>query len=255
MKKIERTLNLELSGLHVREAEGEGESRLVEGHAVVFGRRSVNLVPWSSYREVYEVMEPGCIDMELINRSDVMLTVFHDNSKILGRSVNGKGTLQLGIDAKGVWVRCEVAKTSAGDDALESIRRGDIAGMSFAYTADEDDNEHGVSYERMQEKSKEGKEVWIRHVKKCSGLYDVTIAGHPAYQDTDVSNREVSEAMDDKLDKLGSLMDKRDGAGDGEKREEAGDAEKREEDWQKKTLRSKWRELQMAIKTNDLLED
>jgi len=238
-------INLQMSGLHVREAEGgEKESRVIEGHAVVFGQRSVNLVPWSSMREIYEVMEPGSIDQELINRSDVVLTCFHNDDMILGRIVNGKGTLELGIDEVGVWVRCDVAKTSAGDDALESIRRGDITGMSFCYTCDEEDNENGVSYERTQETGENGKEVWIRHVKKCNGLYDVTIAGHPAYQGTDVSNREIGEAVETKLNR---------DVEEQQKREAEAEAQKREEE--KKTYARKWRELQMMQQIDDLLED
>lgn len=244
MTKINRTINLQLSGLHIREAEGEQESRVIEGHAVVFGQRSVNLVPWSSYREIYEVMEPGSITQELINRSDVVLTAFHNNEMIFGRSVNGNGTLQLSIDDKGVLVRCELAKTSAADDILELIRRGDVCGMSFCYTADEDDNEHGVSYERTAETGENGKEVWLRHVKQCNGLYDVTIAGHPAYQGTDVSNREVGEAMEKRIEKPIEDTQKREAEVAAKKAEEA-----------KKTRDAKLRVLQMDLLADDLLED
>lgn len=191
MEKIQRQLNLDLSGLHVREAEGEEESRTIEGHAVVFGVRSVNLVPWSTWRELYEVMEPGCITDELIRSSDIVLTAFHDNTAILGRSRNGKGTLGVGLDDKGMPIRCELAKTERVNELLSAIKRGDISGMSFAYTADEDDSENGVSYEREAEKTADGKEVWIRHVKRVTGLYDVTIAGHPAYPQTDIAQREI----------------------------------------------------------------
>jgi phage head maturation protease len=46
-KKLNRQIDLQVSGLKVREAvEGE-KSRTIEGYAVVFGVRSVNLVPWS----------------------------------------------------------------------------------------------------------------------------------------------------------------------------------------------------------------
>ena len=188
MKKVIREINLELSGLHVREAEDEQkESREIEGYAVVFGKRSVNLTPWSERREIYEVMEPGSITEELLKRSDIVLTAFHDNSFILGRSTNGKGTLRVGVDTTGVWVRCELAKTSRADEILEGIKRGDLSGMSFAYTADSGDSENGVSYERTEEKGAGNREVWIRHVKRVTGIYDVTVAGHPAYKDTELS--------------------------------------------------------------------
>ena len=166
---------------------------------MVFGVRSVNLVPWSSWREVYEIMEPGCITEELINSSDVVLTAFHDNSKILGRSVNGKGTLSLSIDDTGLMQSCEWPKTNTADELLVAIQRGDIAGMSFAFEADEDDSENGVSYERLEEKTEDGKEVWLRHVKRVTALYDVTVAGHPAYPQTDIARREIDEFLDSKI--------------------------------------------------------
>lgn len=191
MGKITRNIDLAFAGLRVREAEDGEKSRTIEGHAVVFNQRSVNLTPWSSYREVYEVMEKGSITQDLINRSDVVLTAFHNNEIILGRSVKGKGTLTLTIDDSGVLCRCVLAETAKADEILSGIERGDITGMSFAYTADEEDSENGVSYER--EEDKDGKEIWLRHVKRVNGLYDVTIAGHPAYPQTDIAQREIDD--------------------------------------------------------------
>ena len=198
-KKMNREIDIAVSGLCVREAEGEGRSRTIEGHAVVYGVRSVNLTPRSSYREVYEVMERGCISTDLLNRSDVPLTAFHDNTAILGRWRMGKGTLKLTLDVRGLKIECTLAETSRADELLSAIERGDISGMSFAFTADEDDSENGVSYEKLAERSADGKEVWIRHVKRVSGLYDVTIAGHPAYPQTDIAQREAEAFFDEKL--------------------------------------------------------
>ena len=141
-KKLNRQIDLQVSGLHVREAaEGEERSRTIEGYAVVFGVRSVNLVPWSSYREVYEIMEPGSITNELLQRSDVVLTAFHDNTAILGRWRNGKGTLNLQLDKRGLRVECTLADTERANELLSAIERGDITGMSFAFRADEEDSE------------------------------------------------------------------------------------------------------------------
>lgn len=198
LQKQTRQIELQVCGLQVRQAaEGEERSRTIEGHAVVFGVRSVNLTPWSSYREVYEVMERGCISTELLNRSDVVLTAFHDNTAILGRWRQGKGTLKLELDVRGLKMSCTLADTERANELLSAIERGDINGMSFAFTADEADSENGVSYEKLEERSADGKEIWIRHVKKITGLYDVTIAGHPAYPQTDVAQR---EALDKEFD-------------------------------------------------------
>jgi HK97 family phage prohead protease len=198
-KKLKREINLQVSGLCVREAEDGQKSRTVEGYAVVFGVRSVNLTPWSSDREVYEIMEPGSITPDLLSRSDVVLTAFHNNQMILGRWRMGKGTLTLELDQRGLKIRCTLAETATADELLAAIERGDITGMSFAFTADEEDNVNGVVYEKTSERAASGKVVWLRHVKKVTGLYDVTIAGHPAYEQTTIEARELNDALEAKL--------------------------------------------------------
>ena len=233
-KKLNRQIDFQMCGLHVREAEGEQKSRTIEGHAVVFGVRSVNLTPWSPYREVYEIMEPGCITNDLLNRSDVVLTAFHDDTAILGRWRQGRGTLSMGFDQRGLLVRCTLAETERANELLSAIERGDISGMSFAFTADEDDSENGVSYERTETKNEAGKEVWVRHVKRVTGLYDVTIAGHPAYLQTDIAQRAATDkALDAIIGERAGLVAKR----------EAEKAAQEELDRQKAELKQREAEL------------
>ena len=189
MKQV-RFFPNDLCGLQVREDENGQQSREVNGRAIVFGVRSVNLTPWSSTRVVYEVLEPGCLTQELINRSDVIYNLNHNSSvlNVLGRFRNSeKDTLKLELRADGVYNSCELPQTTAANDALELIKRGDINGQSFAFEDDYEDTENGVSYERTNE-TIDGKEVWIRHVKRITGLYDVSIATHPAYV---LSSRQV----------------------------------------------------------------
>ena len=197
MKQV-RFFPNDLCGLQVREDENGQQSREVNGRAIVFGVRSVNLTPWSSTRVVYEVLEPGCLTQELINRSDVIYNLNHNSSvlNVLGRFRNSeKDTLKLELRADGVYNSCELPQTTAANDALELIKRGDINGQSFAFEDDWEDTENGVSYERTNE-TIDGKEVWIRHVKKIIRLYDVSIVTHPAYEQTSVATRENSEAID-----------------------------------------------------------
>jgi HK97 family phage prohead protease len=187
-----RQINFDASGLQIREAAEGEESRTLVGYALKFGTRSVNLTPWSSWREVYEILEPGCITREMLNRQDVVFTAFHNPEKVLGRCTNGKGTLRMSIDSVGLRIECEMPNTELGNEMLELVKRGDLCGMSFAYTTDEDDSENAVSYER--EGDKDGKEVWLRHVKRIDNVYDVTVAASPAYEDTEISQRELFEA-------------------------------------------------------------
>ncbi|MBR4591890.1 MAG: HK97 family phage prohead protease, partial [Elusimicrobiaceae bacterium] len=113
---------------------------------------------------------------------------------ILGRSKMGVGTLHYEIDEIGVKFWCEVPKTADGDKALELISRGDISGCSFIYSTDERDSENAVSYELSGEKTEDGDDILLRHVKRIDKVYDFTITPKPAYEQTTVSKREVEEA-------------------------------------------------------------
>jgi HK97 family phage prohead protease len=201
--KQTRFIPIGVCGLRVREA-GEGEqSRTIEGTPIVFGVRSVNLTPWSETRAVYEVLEKGCITPELLQRSDVILNLNHSNMvpDVLGRFRNtDKDTLQLTLNEDNMECRCEMPHTNNADDTLELMKRGDITGMSFAFSDDYQDSENGVSYERTEERTADGKEVWLRHVKRITGLYDVSIVTHPAYEQASVGTREASDAIDNAID-------------------------------------------------------
>lgn len=197
--KQTRFIPIETCGLQVREPqEGQQESRQVEGRPIVFGVRSVNLTPWSESRKVYEVLEPGCISRELLQKSDVVLNLNHNSDvvNVLGRYRNSeRDTLQLELRGDGIDCRCELPHTNNANDTLELIKRGDINGMSFAFEDDYEDTEQGVSYERTND-VEDGKEVWLRHVKRIVRLFDVSIVTHPAYEQTSVATREASDRID-----------------------------------------------------------
>jgi hypothetical protein len=198
--KQTRFIPIETCGLQLREPqEGQTESREIEGRPIVFGVRSVNLTPWSSTRKVYEVLEPGCISRELLQKSDVVLNLNHNSDvvNVMGRYRNNpdKDTLSLELRGDGIDCRCDLPRTNNANDTLELIRRGDISGMSFAFSDDWEDTENGVSYERTND-VEDGKEVWLRHVKRITGLFDVSIVTHPAYEQTTVAAREASDEID-----------------------------------------------------------
>ena len=227
MKQV-RFIPIENCGLMVRE-EGEGQqSRRVVGKPIVFGVRSVNLTPWSSTRVVYEVLEPGCISDELLQRSDVVLNLNHSNQvqHILGRYRKGTGTLALAKRDNYIESDCELPETTAANDTLVLIKRGDITGMSFAFQDDYEDTENGVSYERTAE-TIDGKEVWLRHVKRITGLYDVSIVTTPAYEQTSVGTREAGDAIDKAIE---AQLQRECGGSDDEAKKKAEEEAKAEEE-------------------------
>ena len=169
----------------VAEAPVAGEGRTISGYAVVFGVESRVLWDWDG--EFVEVIERGAIDEALINSSDVKALYNHDRDHLLARSTNGEGTLKLTLDDHGLRFEFEAPETTAGNDVLELVRRGDLKGCSFAFTAEAENIEY----------SKNGEER-LRRVKKLSGLYDVSVVVDPAYTQTSVDARSFEPQKDPK---------------------------------------------------------
>ena len=160
-------------------AEGEPQSRTIEGYAIVFGVESRILSDyWDNYREI---IEPGAITEERLKEMDIKMTMYHNREKILARSTNGEGTLKLTVDDVGVKYSFEAPNTVDGDTALELVKRGDLSGSSFMFWTDE----RNVSYERRSD------DIMLRRVKTIGMIYDMTIAADPAYEQTTVAAREA----------------------------------------------------------------
>lgn len=186
----EKRTAVAVSGLHLREGDGEGkESRTIEGYALKFGVRSQLLAEWGT--RYYEVLEPGCLTRETLDGEDIKLTMFHDRQIILARSKRGKGTLHYDVDGEGVKFWAEMPHTADGDAALELVQRGDIDGCSFIYSTDESDSESAVSYEHTEEKTEGGRDIYVRHVKRIDHVYDFTLTPDPAFVQTEVARREL----------------------------------------------------------------
>ena len=252
MKQVRFVPNVDC-GLKVREDENGQQSRVVEGRAIVFGQRSVNLTPWSSTRVVYEILERGCLTQDLINRSDVVYCLNHNSGvlTVFGRFRNTDvDTLKLELREDGVYVTCEMPETHAANDTLALIKRGDIDGQSFAFSDDYEDTENGVSYERTNE-TVDGKEVWLRHVKRMTGLYDVSIVTHPAYEQTNVGTREASDEIDKAIDE----QLKREAGNNNEgQQQDANEGQQREETPEEKQAREERELEEQAEKAREMTE-
>ncbi len=181
----------ESAGIRVREsAEGEAQTRTITGYAILFNSPSAPL--WSDEdSEAREVILPEAITKELLDGCDIKFTMFHDRQLILARSRNGEGTLSYTVDGKGVSFEFDAPETVDGDKALELVRRGDLAGCSFAFSTRYWDSacvERSV--ERMNNRS-----IITYKVKSVDAVHDFTLAADPAYPDTSVTAESLREAF------------------------------------------------------------
>lgn len=172
--------------LHLREqGEGEAESRTIAGYAILFGRQSAPLYE-DDEKVVREVISPSAVTASLLDGSDIKMTMFHDRQLILARSNKGQGTLSYSIDEKGVHFEFEAPHTADGDKAIELVKRGDIAGCSFAFSTyyyDED-------YVTRESETIDGIDNVTYTVNRMLGVHDFTLAADPAYPETSVEARE-----------------------------------------------------------------
>lgn len=164
--------NLEIRSFNI-ELRNEPESRHIEGYGSVFNERSLDLGGF------VEMIAPGAFD-GVIERSDVKCYLDHNPEKgILARSRNGKGSLSLVIDEKGLRYEFDAPHTNLGDEVVEGLKRGDYSQSSFAFTVDD------------EVWTKEADGSYLRTITKIGGLYDVSIVANPAYEGTSVALRSL----------------------------------------------------------------
>ena len=161
------------------------ESRRIEGYAIVFNSESQLLDDWGT--PFVETIEPDAVTDELLRAADVKCVFNHTPSLLLARSKKGEGTLTLEKDEKGLRYSFDAPNTVDGDKVLELVRRGDLTGSSFAFSARGED---AVSY------YEDADGLLHRTVHHITGLYDVSPVIDPAYAETSVEAKRALEATD-----------------------------------------------------------
>lgn len=134
-----------------------------------------------------EVIEAGALKES--NLKDVRFLVNHDTSMIpLARSRNNNenSTMQLEVDKDGMGIRVnlDTENNSEARNLYSAIKRGDISGMSFMFTIDE---------ERWEDLESEHP---TRHILKIGQVFEVSAVTFPAYEATEISarNKEALES-------------------------------------------------------------
>lgn len=158
----------------VRAEQDEQHGNIITGRPVVYSRET-DIGGWFS-----EIIEPGALNGA--DLSDVRFLVNHDLSKIpLARSRNNteNSTMQLSVDAEGLSIRVTLdTENNAEARALYSaVKRGDITGMSFMFSIED---------ERWED---EQSDYPKRHIDKIASIVEVSAVTFPAYTDTEINAR------------------------------------------------------------------
>jgi HK97 family phage prohead protease len=95
----------------------------------------IGQIPYDSLSEdmggYFESLKYGVFSDDLRSKKEIYFLWSHDYSKPLGST--GSGTLKLWDTSIGLNFELIPGRTTAGRDALESIRRGDCKGVSFGF--------------------------------------------------------------------------------------------------------------------------
>ncbi|WP_337779355.1 HK97 family phage prohead protease [Prevotellamassilia timonensis] len=188
---VTRTLHAPAT-VHLRQAAGPDapESRTIEGYAILFNTPSAVMYR-ASDQEVREQIAPEAVTQQLLDSSDIKMTMNHDFSTLLARSKQGQGTLSYNIDTRGVHFSFEAPRTDDGDRALELVRRGDIDGCSFMFTCRYSDPAcvtRTVTYDSGSALSQV-----LYTIRSINSIHDFTLTPMPAYPGTQVSARQLRE--------------------------------------------------------------
>lgn len=167
MNKTEKR-ELLSSALEIRELENG--LRTISGYAVKWEMKSVTMGYWQRFKEQFK---KGAFT-ESLTQDDQLALWSHDTSQVLGRTKNG--TLRLFEDEIGLRFELDLANTTLGNDTYETVKRGDVDGVSFGFQ---------MVKEEWDESDPDNV---VRSVTKAR-LLEISPVAFPAYPDSQVSAR------------------------------------------------------------------
>jgi len=138
----------------------------VTGYALLFGVMSEDLGGFQ------EIIQSDALD-NVFPKQDVLALLNHDENRgVLARYTNGKGTLTLTKDSRGLRYTFDVPDTQAGSELVVGIQRGDIRASSFGFYVSD-----GQRWEKRGDE-------FIRTITRFDKIFDVSPVYRPAYIDT-----------------------------------------------------------------------
>ncbi len=164
----------------IRAEQNDDGVGIITGRPIVYNSRTD--LGWFD-----EVIEQGALDKADLR--DVRFLVNHDISKIplaRSRNNNANSTMQLMPDAEGMAIRVnlDIKNNSDSRNLYSAVDRGDISGMSFMFSIDDEEWE-GLDTEHP-----------TRHIRRISNVVEVSAVTFPAYEATSISvrNKEALES-------------------------------------------------------------
>lgn len=184
MSKEIRAFNFEVR------AEGEESGNTLEGRAIVYDEPTD--LGW--YDEIIDRDALAETDLK-----DVRFLVNHNVDMIpLARSRNNNenSTLQMTVDDEGMMIRAslDTENNAEAKSLYSAVERGDLSGMSFMFTVDED------RWEDLES------EHPTRHILSIGRVFEVSAVTFPAYPQTYLESRGLSEALESAKESLESAL-------------------------------------------------
>lgn len=160
-------------------AADENEGHRITGRPIAYNSRTD--LGWFD-----EIIEPGALNEA--DLKDVRFLVNHDTRKIpLARSRrnNGNSTMKLSPNENGldIDVSLDTENNSEARALYSAVQRGDISGMSFMFSVDDEEWEDLES------------DHPTRHIRKIGSVVEVSAVTFPAYESTEINARS-KEALD-----------------------------------------------------------
>ena len=180
MAKNKKELERRSYDFEIRAEEMDDDEKIITGRPIVYNSRTD--LGWFD-----EVIESGALDGANLN--DVRFLVNHDRSMIpLARSRrnNGNSTMKLSIDYEGMnidFIRLDTENNTTARALYSAVERGDITGMSFLFSIDDEEWENLES------------DHPTRHIRKIGSVVEVSAVTFPAYEATEIYARN-KEALD-----------------------------------------------------------
>lgn len=167
------------SNLEIRETgEGEDTKRTIVG-AIKYDSESHAMRDWYG-DEFVETIAPGAFS-EFMKESRTIALWCHRTDQILGNT--NSGTLRLFDGATELRFECDLPSSSWGNDALESVQRGDVDGVSFGFNV-------RTNGDRWSKLEKDGKTLYKRTILNAT-LPEVSLTPFAAYPENEVSVRSL----------------------------------------------------------------